>query len=74
MNTEDFRRKLTTLFSADVAGYSRLMGEDEGRKQALEVLRLNPEFSLEYFAKTMPYKNQADTELVIEVLGKAGLK
>jgi len=29
MTTEGFRRKLTTLLSADVAGYSRLMGEDE---------------------------------------------
>ena len=29
MASEDFRRKLTAIFSADVAGYSRLMGEDE---------------------------------------------
>ena len=29
MNTRDFKRKLTAVFSADVAGYSRLMGEDE---------------------------------------------
>jgi adenylate cyclase len=29
MTMEDFKRKLTTIFSADVAGYSRLMGEDE---------------------------------------------
>jgi adenylate cyclase len=29
MNTQDFKRKLTAIFSADVAGYSRLMGEDE---------------------------------------------
>lgn len=29
MNTKDFKRKLTAIFSADVAGYSRLMGEDE---------------------------------------------
>jgi TolB-like protein/class 3 adenylate cyclase/Tfp pilus assembly protein PilF len=29
MPTEGFKRKLTTIFSADVAGYSRLMGEDE---------------------------------------------
>jgi adenylate cyclase len=30
MNTQDFKRKLTAVFSADVAGYTRLMGEDEG--------------------------------------------
>jgi adenylate cyclase len=29
MSTEDFKRKLTAVFSADVAGYSRLMAEDE---------------------------------------------
>jgi hypothetical protein len=29
MNAQDFKRKLTAVFSADVAGYSRLMGEDE---------------------------------------------
>ena len=29
MAPEDFKRKLTTIFSADVVDYSRLMGEDE---------------------------------------------
>jgi len=29
MTAEDFKRKLTAVFSADVAGYSRLMGDDE---------------------------------------------
>lgn len=29
MTTEDFKRKLTAVFSADVAGYSRLMGDNE---------------------------------------------
>jgi class 3 adenylate cyclase len=29
MNTQDFKRKLTAVFSADVAGYSRLMRHDE---------------------------------------------
>ncbi len=29
MAEESFKRKLTTMFSADVAGYSRLMAEDE---------------------------------------------
>ena len=29
MAEESFKRKLTAIFSADVAGYSRLMGEDE---------------------------------------------
>ncbi|NIS70422.1 MAG: adenylate/guanylate cyclase domain-containing protein, partial [Proteobacteria bacterium] len=29
MAEESFKRKLTTMFSADVAEYSRLMAEDE---------------------------------------------
>ena len=29
MTTQDFKRKLTAILSADVKGYSRLMGEDE---------------------------------------------
>jgi adenylate cyclase len=29
MNTEGFKRRLSAILSADVAGYSRLMGEDE---------------------------------------------
>jgi adenylate cyclase len=29
MNQEEFKRKLTAVMSADVVGYSRLMGEDE---------------------------------------------
>ena len=29
MATKDFKRKLSAIFSADVAGYSRLMGQDE---------------------------------------------
>ena len=29
MAQEDFKRKLTSIFSADAVGYSRLMGEDE---------------------------------------------
>ena len=29
MANEDFDRKLTAILSADVVGYSRLMGDDE---------------------------------------------
>ena len=40
MEQEGFKRKLTTIFSADVAGYSRLMGEDEAATvQTLTVYR-----------------------------------
>jgi adenylate cyclase len=40
MATESFKRKLTAILSADVAGYSRLMGEDEAATvRALETYR-----------------------------------
>ena len=40
MNTQDFKRKLTAVFSADVAGYSRLMGEDEAATvETLEIYK-----------------------------------
>ena len=52
-----------------------LMGRGkEARAQAAEVLRINPKFSLEYFARTLPYKNKAHIEQYIEALRKAGLK
>jgi len=40
-----------------------------------EVLRIDPNFSLERFAKTTPWKNQDDlTRGLIESIRKAGLK
>ncbi|MFX1265854.1 MAG: tetratricopeptide repeat protein [Promethearchaeota archaeon] len=47
---------------------------EEARTQAQEVLRIDPKFSLERYAKTQPYKNQADTESFIDAIRKAGLK
>jgi hypothetical protein len=32
MAQDKFKRKLTTIFSADVAGYSRQMGEDKAAR------------------------------------------
>jgi adenylate cyclase len=56
------------------ATYSMAGREEEARAQSAEVLRIDPKFSVEYFAKTIPYKNQADIELAIDALRKAGLK
>lgn len=40
MSTQDFKRKLTAVFSADVVGYSRMMGEDEaGTVKTLEIYK-----------------------------------
>jgi adenylate cyclase len=56
------------------AAYSLLGREDEAHAEAAEVLRINPKLSLEHLSKTIPYKNQADTEYLINALRKAGLK
>jgi adenylate cyclase len=56
------------------ASYSMAGREEEARAEAAQVLRIDPKFSLEYFARTLPYKNPASTGLTIEVLRKAGLK
>jgi adenylate cyclase len=54
--------------------YSSLGREGEARAEAAELLRIHPKFSLEYAAKTWPYKNQADRDFVLNALRKAGLK
>jgi len=56
------------------ASYSSLGRETEAAAAAKEVLRINPKFSLESYAKTLPYKNKADIERYIAALRKAGLK
>jgi hypothetical protein len=49
--------------------------EAKARESAAEELRIDPNFSLERFAKTTPWKNQDDlTNGLIEPLRKAGLK
>jgi adenylate cyclase len=47
---------------------------DEAQAEAEEVLKINPKFSLENFAETLPYKKKADKGLIIEAMRKAGLK
>ena len=52
-----------------------MMGrEKEARAEAAEVLRINPKFSLDYFVKTLPYKDQKVINNLIDALRKAGLK
>ena len=56
------------------AAYSLAGRVEEARSGADEVLRINPKFSLEYQAKTFPFKNNRDLEQLIGALRKAGLK
>jgi hypothetical protein len=60
------------LFLAAV--YSLAGRDEKARIEAAEVLRINPKFSLEKFAKSVTYKNQEDKERLISALRKAGLK
>jgi adenylate cyclase len=53
--------------------YIRLGQEKEARAAAAEILRINPKFSLEYYAKILPFP-QPVADLVIKDLRKAGLK
>jgi adenylate cyclase len=54
--------------------YSLHGRQEEARIEAAEVLRINPKFRVEHWAKTIPFKNEADRELTIGALRKAGLK
>jgi len=47
---------------------------DKARAQAKEIMRLNPKFSVERFARTDPQKNQVVKKRYIDALRKAGLK
>ena len=55
--------------------YSLMGREKEARAEAEEILRINPKFSLDYFAKTgAPYKDQSQIDKIINAMRKAGLK
>jgi adenylate cyclase len=56
------------------ATYSELGQEEEAWAEAAELLRLNPNFSLERFRQNLPYTDQAASERFIAALRKAGLK
>ena len=56
------------------ATYSLLDREEEARAAAAELLRLDPEFSVDRIAKTLPFKDKAYTERYVSALRKAGLK
>jgi adenylate cyclase len=54
--------------------YSSIGRDAEAAAAIKEVLRINPKFSIESYAKTLPYKNKADVEREVAALQKAGLK
>jgi hypothetical protein len=51
-----------------------MMGrEKEARSEAAEVLRINPEYSVDSWAKNLPYK-QSQNQKLISALSKGGLE
>ena len=51
-----------------------MMGRDEeARAEAAEVLRINPKFSVEWFAKTTLFKERSVVDKYIDAMRKAGL-
>jgi TolB-like protein/cytochrome c-type biogenesis protein CcmH/NrfG len=57
-----------------VMAYSSLDRMEEARAAAAEVLKLNPNFSVEPFSKAMPYKNPETAKFMVDALRKAGMK
>jgi len=53
--------------------YVNLNRIEEAQKAAVEVMNTNPDFSLEWYTITMPFKNQSDLDRYIESLRKAGM-
>jgi adenylate cyclase len=56
------------------ATYSMMGREQEARAEAAEVLRLNPKFSVDSYAKILIFKDQFVIDNFINALRKAGLK
>jgi TolB-like protein/Tfp pilus assembly protein PilF len=54
--------------------YSSLDRMEEARAAVSEVLKRSPNFSLEHFAKTLPYKSEAVRQAMVDALRKAGMK
>ena len=67
-NPDDLVGRITLAIA-----YSALGRISKAEAEATEVLRISPNFTIEYAAKTWPYKNQTDKDLVIDSLRKAGL-
>ena len=58
-----------------VATYSMMGRDAEARAQTKEILRIDPNFSLDTFSKRpLSVKNKADHDRYIDALRKAGLK
>jgi adenylate cyclase len=62
---------MTHVIRAMVYGFCD--SEEEARKEAIEVLRIKPKFTVRSFTGILPYKNPSDRERAAQGLRKAGL-
>jgi tetratricopeptide (TPR) repeat protein len=56
------------------AAYSLLGNNQEARTQAEEVMKVDPDFSLDDWIKRMPFKKQEDRDILYKALRATGLK
>jgi adenylate cyclase len=76
VSKQAIERNPTDLFAhlTLASAYSAAGRDDEAYDIAKEILRIDPKFSVESFSRTLKIKNQAEKELFIGGLRKAGLK
>jgi adenylate cyclase len=65
----------TDLFAriAMAVSYAMSGRESESQDQAKEILKIYPSFSINYFAKALPYRDESVTAAIADALQKAGL-
>ena len=54
--------------------YVLLDREEEARAAVKKVMTINPKFSLDHIAKTIPFKNKDTTKFFVNVMHKAGFR
>jgi tetratricopeptide (TPR) repeat protein len=47
---------------------------EEAKTEAVEVLRINPQFSMDRYSRMLPFKEQSEVDRLVDALRKAGLK
>jgi adenylate cyclase len=53
--------------------YARLDRNEEARAHAAEILKIKPDYTVEFFRKTTPYKDRKYVDSLVNLLIKAGL-
>jgi adenylate cyclase len=54
--------------------YSLMGREEEARAEAAEIRRINPNYSVDHYVKTVNYKDQSENDKIVNAMRKAGMK